>query len=229
MIGSGAVSRHHFPAFRDRPDIFRLSAICEKNPSAASAFAAQFPYSTPIFAEFADLLDKAQVDAALVVLPHNLHFPIASKLVAERIPVLVEKPLTCSLEEARALKKLSRETGVPVVAGQMLRFANDVIWLKEWVSKDPGNFGALRTFDIQSWQNILAYVNRHGGIKALAARWESGRREGFQTVPKPSEQQNSDNPFTNQLVHFAQALTQGKPLQNTVFENFNPLACIDAI
>ena len=44
----------------------------------------------------------------------------------------------------------------------MLRFANDVIWLKEWVSKDAGNFGALRTFDIQSWQNILAYVNSSG-------------------------------------------------------------------
>src|SRR5215469_5388140 len=75
MIGSGAEARHHFPAFRDRPDILRLSAICEKNPSAASAFAAQFPYSIPIFAELDDLLDKAQVEAALVVLPHNLHFP----------------------------------------------------------------------------------------------------------------------------------------------------------
>jgi len=116
MIGSGAVSRHHFPAFRDRPGVIRLSAICEKNPQAASAFAAQFPYPVPIFGELDDLLEKAQVDAALVVLPHNLHFPVASKLVAEGIPVLVEKPLTCSLEEARALKKLSSETGVQIVA-----------------------------------------------------------------------------------------------------------------
>ena len=169
MIGSGAISRHHFPAFRDRPDVIRLSAICEKNPQAASAFAAQFSYPVPIFDELDDLLEKTPVDSALVALPHNLHFPVASKLVAEGIPVLVEKPLTCSLEEARSLKKLSSETGVPVVAGQMLRFANDVIWLKEWVSKHPGNFGALRTFDIQSWQNILAYVNSAGGVKALAA------------------------------------------------------------
>jgi predicted dehydrogenase len=341
MIGTGAISRHHFPAFRDRPDLFRLAGICEKNPSAASAFAAQFSYPIPIFAELDDLLDKAEVDAGLVALPHNLHFPVASKLVAGGIPVLVEKPLTCSLEEARALKKLSSETGVPVVAGQMLRFANDVIWLKEWVSKNPGNFGALRTFDIQSWQNILAYVNSTGGLKhwlldgkaagggvvvslavhqldlirfitgddfveatawgrldppfqngaescalallkmnkgacgvlhstytgprvpyceALTMFGENGtiiqhadhigqyrgvfryatatnkrtqewndQHEGFQTVPKSSEHQNSDNAFTNQLVHFAQALTQGKPLQNTVFENFNTLACIDAI
>jgi hypothetical protein len=47
----------------------------------------------------------------------------------------------------------------------MLRFANDVIWLKEWISQDPGNFGPLGTFDIQSWQNILAYVNSTGGLK----------------------------------------------------------------
>jgi predicted dehydrogenase len=115
MIGSGAISRHHFPAFRDRPDVIRLSAICEKNPQAAAAFAAQFPYPVPIFGELDALLKKAQVDAALVALPHNLHFPVASQLVAEGIPVLVEKPLTCSLEEARAPKKLSGETRVPVV------------------------------------------------------------------------------------------------------------------
>jgi hypothetical protein len=55
------------------------------------------------------------------------------------------------------------------------------------------------------------------------------QHEGFQTIPKSSEDQDCNNPFTNQLVHFAEALTQGKPLQNTVFENFNTLACIDAI
>ena len=341
MVGSGAISRLHFPAFRDRPDTIRLSAICEKNPQAASAFAAQFPYPVPIFEDLADLLCAAELDAALVALPHHLHFPIASELVRAGIPVLVEKPLTSSLEEARALKKLSIETGVPVVAGQMLRFANDVTWLKEWVSQDQGNFGALRSFDIQSWQNILAYVNSTGGLnhwlldgskagggvivslavhqldlirfitgddfveatawgrfdspfrngaescalallkmskgaagvlhatytgprvpysEALTMFGENGtiiqhpdhigqyrggfqyatatgkptqkwndQYEGFQTVPKSGEHESSDNPFINQLVHFAHALTQGNQPQNNVSENFNTLACIDAI
>jgi predicted dehydrogenase len=341
MIGSGAISRLHFPAFRDRPDTIHLSAICEKNPQAASAFAAQFSYSVPIFDDLAELLAKVELDAALVALPHHLHFPVASDLMRAGIPILVEKPLTCSLDEARALKALSRETGVPVVAGQMLRFANDVVWLKEWVSKDQQNFGALRTFDIQSWQNILAYVNSAGGLnhwlldgkragggvvvslavhqldlirfitgddfveatawgrfdspfqngaescalallkmtkgacgvlhatytgprvpycEALTMFGENGtiiqhadhigqyrgafqyastanratqkwndQYEGFQTVPKSPEPDNSDNPFIRQLVHFAHALTQGRSPQNTVFENFNTLACIDAI
>ena len=341
MIGSGAISRLHFPAFRDRPDVIHLSAICERNPQAASAFAAQFPYQVPIFDDLAELIGRAEFDAALVALPHHLHFPIASDLVRAGIPVLVEKPLTCSLEEARALKKLSLETGVPVVAGQMLRFAHDVVWLKEWVSKDHQNFGALRTFDLQSWQNILAYVNSTGGLshwlldgkragggvvvslaihqldlirfitgddfveatawgrfdspfqngaescalallkmtkgacgvlhatytgprvpycEALTMFGENGtiiqhadhigqyrgvfqyasttnrttqkwndQHEGFQTVPKTPESNTSNDPFVNQLVHFAHALTQGKPLHNTVFDNFNTLACIDAI
>ena len=34
------------------------------------------------------------------------------------------------------------------------------------------------------------------------------QHEGFQTVPKSSERQDSNNPFTNQLVHFAEALSR---------------------
>jgi len=346
MIGSGAISQLHFAAFRDRPEAVRLAAICEKNPKAASAFAAQFPYQIPIFTDLSELLKNAEFDAALVALPHHLHFPIASELVRAGIPVLVEKPLTCSLEEARGLKRLSQETGVPVVAGQMLRFSNEVTWLKDWVNRDAGNFGALRTFDIQSWQNILAYVTSTGGFNhwlldgekagggvvvslaihqldlirfitgddfVEATAWgrfdppfHSGAEscalallkmtkgacgvlhatytgprvpysealtmfgdhgtiiqhadhigqyrgvfryanaanrstqswndqyEGFQTLSPGSETPTSpatesDNPFIKQLVHFADSLAQGKPLQNTVFENFNTLACIDAI
>lgn len=118
MIGSGAVSRHHFPAFRDRPDVIRLPAICEKDPQAAAAFAAQFPYPIPIFAELDDLPDKVLVDAALVVLPHSLRSLSRLSWWRKESPFLVEKPLTCLLEEARALKKLSSATGVPVVVGR---------------------------------------------------------------------------------------------------------------
>ena len=79
--------------------------------------------------------------------------------------------------------------------------------------------------DIGQYRGVFQYAS---ATNKPTQEWND-QHEGFQTVPKSSERQDSNNPFTNQLVHFAEALTQGKPFHNTVFENFNTLACIDAI
>ena len=47
----------------------------------------------------------------IVVVPDDLHAPIAAEALRKRLPVLVEKPLTPTLAEARALVALSREMG----------------------------------------------------------------------------------------------------------------------
>jgi hypothetical protein len=53
--------------------------------------------------------------------------------------------------------------------------------------------------------------------------------DGFKTVSLPTNANGSENPFVNQLVHFARGLTGEEEFRNTVSENFNTLACIDAI
>jgi predicted dehydrogenase len=71
----------------------------------------------------------------------------------------VEKPLTCTLEEARRLHIISQKSGAAVISGQMLRFSPAANFLRQWIAENPNNFGSLRTFDLQSWQNILAYTH----------------------------------------------------------------------
>ncbi len=48
----------------------------------------------------------------IIVVPDDLHGPIAAEALRRRLPVLVEKPLTPTLEEARGLVALARELGV---------------------------------------------------------------------------------------------------------------------
>ena len=163
MIGTGAIAKLHLPAFLTRPDVVRLSRICELNSEAAANLARQLPYPVPVEPDYRRLIDAEDVDAALVALPHHLHYPVAAELVQAGIPVLVEKPLTCTLQEARQLHAISQKNQTPVVSGQMLRFSREANSLKDWIIADPQNFGALRTFDLQSWQNILAYTHSASG------------------------------------------------------------------
>ena len=163
MIGTGAIAKHHLPAFLNRPDAVRLSLICDLNSEAAAKVSRQLPYPVPVEADYRRLIGADDVDAALVALPHHLHFPVAAELVQAGIPVLVEKPLTCTLKEARELHAISQKSGAAVVSGQMLRFSREAIFLRDWITRNPRNFGALRTFDLQSWQNILAYTHSASG------------------------------------------------------------------
>jgi len=159
MIGTGAIARLHLPAFINRPDAIRLSRICELSPEAAANVARQLPYPVSVETDYRNLIGADDVDAALVALPHYLHYPVAAELAGAAIPVLVEKPLTCTLEEARRLHAISQKTGAVVISGQMLRYSRAANFLRRWIVENPNNFGSLRTFDLQSWQNILAYVH----------------------------------------------------------------------
>lgn len=162
IVGVGAVSRLHLSAFKALPEVVQLAVVCDANRDAAEAFAKQLESPRPkVVTSHLELLDMG-LDAAVITLPHHLHFPIARDFVEAKIPVLVEKPLTCTLDEARELRELSHRNGTPVVAGQMRRFNRDATWLHNWVTKDPGNFGELRSFDIQSWQNIESYISAVG-------------------------------------------------------------------
>jgi UDP-N-acetyl-2-amino-2-deoxyglucuronate dehydrogenase len=159
MIGSGAIARLHLPGFINRPDAVRLSRICELNPEAAANVARQLPYPVSVERDYRDLIGADDVDAALVALPHYLHYPVAAELAGAGIPVLVEKPLACTLEEARRLQLITQKSGAAVICGQMLRYSREANFLRDWIAENPNNFGSLRTFDLQSWQNILAYTH----------------------------------------------------------------------
>ena len=48
----------------------------------------------------------------IIVVPDDLHAPIAAEAIRRRLPVLVEKPLTPTLAEAQGLVTLARDLGV---------------------------------------------------------------------------------------------------------------------
>lgn len=160
MIGAGGVSRLHLEAFAQLTDSVILAAACDPRVDAAAALVEPLPYRVPIYGDHHDVIEGAEIDAAIIALPHFLHFPVARDFVEAGIPVLVEKPLTCTLEETRQLRELALTHGVHVVAGQMRRFNREAVWLQRWIMANRDHFGDLHSFDLQSWQNILGWLGR---------------------------------------------------------------------
>lgn len=68
------------------------------------------------------LIESDEVDAFCLVVPAGEHCRIACKIAERRRPLLLEKPLARTLEEARTIVEAFERAGVPLVIAQTLRF-----------------------------------------------------------------------------------------------------------
>lgn len=121
VVGVGHFGRLHAAALRDLPGA-RLAALCEPDEARRHAAAVAFP-DVPLFASFAEALERAEVDAVVLATPETEHAAQAVAAMERGWDVLVEKPLAPSLLEARAVREAARRTGRVVHVGTVLRFS----------------------------------------------------------------------------------------------------------
>jgi predicted dehydrogenase len=108
VVGAGwwAVA-NHMPILKSRPDV-ELVAVCRLG--RAELAKVQSAFDIPYGAEdFAAMLNEVPMDALVVASPHNLHGAHAIAAMEKGLHILVEKPMTVSAAEARAIAALARE------------------------------------------------------------------------------------------------------------------------
>jgi predicted dehydrogenase len=79
-----------------------LAACCDANPERAQAFAHRHRIPV-VHRSFEDLLAQPGLDAVYLAVPHDLHAGMIRAAAGAGLAVLVEKPLTRTLEEGAAL------------------------------------------------------------------------------------------------------------------------------
>ena len=114
VVGAGwwAVA-NHMPILKARPDV-ELVAVCRLGRPELAKVQATFgiPYGSE---DFAAMLNEAPMDALVVASPHSLHGAHAIAALERGIHVLIEKPMTVSASEARAIATLARNKNLHVL------------------------------------------------------------------------------------------------------------------
>lgn len=119
-LGFAKVANGAFGASRD----VRVVALCGADPEATRAVAAEGRIDEVVDSpkEMAD-----RVDAAIVVDRHGgLHLEHSQPFLEAGLPVLVDKPLATTLDEARAILALGHHHNAPVTSYSSLRWCRDV-------------------------------------------------------------------------------------------------------
>ncbi|MHA3774996.1 Gfo/Idh/MocA family oxidoreductase [Verrucomicrobiota bacterium sgz303538] len=117
VIGTGHIGRIHARLFADLAGP-NFSAIYDTNETAAAEIARQHgTKAVRSLEEFAD-----SIDAATIATPTPTHFEIAKFLLERGKHVLVEKPITETTSDARALAQLAHDKGLVLQVGHVERF-----------------------------------------------------------------------------------------------------------
>jgi predicted dehydrogenase len=117
VVGTGSLGYHHARILRDAHGM-RFSGFHESNAERAAKVAHELGIRS--HATLQGLLDES--DAVSIVVPTSAHFTVAKAVLQAGKHVLIEKPITTTLDEADALITMAKAAGVMVQIGHIERF-----------------------------------------------------------------------------------------------------------
>ncbi|MEE8527467.1 MAG: Gfo/Idh/MocA family oxidoreductase [Gammaproteobacteria bacterium] len=126
VVGVGYLGRFHAEKFATLPGA-ELVAVVDTDEGRASDVAVQF--GARALADYREIL--GEVDAVSIVVPTALHFKVAREFLNRGVHVLVEKPMTVSVEEARALIDIADKQELVLQVGHLERFNSAMLALKD--------------------------------------------------------------------------------------------------
>ena len=131
VIGVGHLGEYHVQKYTAMPEV-ELVGVSDTNNDRAIEIARR--YDTRPFGEHHEILDK--VDAVSLAVPTDRHFEVAKDILSKGIHLLIEKPITYTLEPADTLIRLARERDLVLQVGLVERF-NPAVVKMESLLKDP--------------------------------------------------------------------------------------------
>jgi predicted dehydrogenase len=117
VFGVGHLGKFHLNNWKEMDGIHLVGFY---DPNDQQAAEVEQKYKIKRFPEPDELLDA--IDAADIVAPTNHHFDLCEKALRKGRHVFVEKPLADTMEQAREIVKLVKESGVKLQVGHVERF-----------------------------------------------------------------------------------------------------------
>jgi len=158
VIGCGIITWRHLDGM-SRIDDCEVYALCE-TVQDGRAEKLKDKYCTPetkIVTDYKDLIGDPNVDAVIITTPDHTHCQITCDFLRDGKPVLLEKPMALKKAECDEMLRVSKETGVMLMVGQVARYSPAFGMMKQMV--DAGEIGELTFIESEYAHD---YMNRRG-------------------------------------------------------------------
>ncbi len=129
VIGAGSMGMNHLRVLKDLDEEqVQLVGIAETNEPTLQR--AKRRFDVPGYMDYRQMIEETCPDLVAVVVPTHVHFEVASYVLDRGINVLLEKPITSTVEEALALIRLAQLRNAKIAVGHIERFNPAIIELK---------------------------------------------------------------------------------------------------
>lgn len=146
LVGCGRIAGKHLRTMSQLKEV-RLVAVSDVDQKRMDQAAATYRqlggaiHRIKKHAEYRELLADPNVDAVVITAFSSLHATIALQALEAGKPVLLEKPIALSLQEAQKLAALSEEKALPVLVCHQMRYRPFFREVKRRI--EAGSFGRI--------------------------------------------------------------------------------------
>ncbi|MFM2097339.1 MAG: putative oxidoreductase YdgJ [Planctomycetota bacterium] len=151
VVGTGSIGERHVRCFQatGRADV----SICE--PLESRRVSVQEKYGLSRAFAGLDAVRPGQFDAAVICTPASLHIAQACELASLGLDLLIEKPLSTSLEQIDRLQSIVRERERKAAVAYVLRTHPAIVAMREAIVE--GRFGRPVQAVVTSGQHFPTY------------------------------------------------------------------------
>ena len=132
IIGTGGIAGSHIASYKKQPDV-EVVAGADLIPGKAEKFFKDNEVEAKAFTDYTEMIDTMNLDAVSVCTYNRTHAECTIYALEHGLPVLLEKPMTVTLEEAIAIREAEKKSGKIVSVGFQPRFDANMQMIKKIV------------------------------------------------------------------------------------------------
>jgi predicted dehydrogenase len=132
LVGFGFVSKTFHVPLLQATDGYRITVVSSSRPAEVSAMLPD----AEVVSRPEMLTAHPEVDLVVIATPNETHAPLAEMAMRAGRNVVVDKPFTISVEEARHLSAVATETGLLLSVFQNRRWDSDFLTVQEALCGD---------------------------------------------------------------------------------------------
>ena len=131
LVGCGNIARAHWRGITYHAPQIEVTAAVDANPERAAAMAERT--GAAAFSSLSEALADGEFDAVDIMLPHNLHEPVALEALAAGKHVVLEKPMAPTLEACERILQGAAQAGTVFMIAEQSQYWPDVVRARELI------------------------------------------------------------------------------------------------
>lgn len=140
IVGLGSIAQLvHLPMLKKLNNA-AITAVSEVNKNRLLNVGEKFGIKNQ-YVNYEEMLDREDLDAVIIATPTNTHLPIALACIERKKYLLIEKPISRSIQETQLIVDAAKKNDVKVMVGMNFRYRPDVMLLKSIINS--GDLGEI--------------------------------------------------------------------------------------